>query len=148
MFSDDIAGKTQGRIIILLNFQNNGLMGQVMRKYVLCHMRTTKVQIHPRSLISTFVVRFLASLCSCADWFESYLVENPRRHVFAWCGLKIMVIVHRRKGKTITQQPWISSRHRYRKMVNRKVQEEPQAEVAANPWHQQEEKKWYRLTCA
>ena len=25
--------------------------------------------------------------------------------------------------------------------VNRKVQEEPQAEVAANPWHQDEEKK-------
>ena len=27
------------------------------------------------------------------------------------------------------------------KKVNRKVQEEPQAEVAANPWHQEEEKK-------
>ena len=32
--------------------------------------------------------------------------------------------------------------------VNRQVQEEPQAEVAANPWHQEEEKKWYRLTDA
>ena len=32
------------------------------------------------------------------------------------------------------------------KKVNRKVQEEPQAEVAANPWHQEEEKKWHRLT--
>ena len=29
------------------------------------------------------------------------------------------------------------------KKVNRKVQEEPQAEVAANPWHQVEEKKWH-----
>ena len=28
----------------------------------------------------------LASFCSWAGWFESYLVENPRRHIFAWCG--------------------------------------------------------------
>ena len=28
------------------------------------------------------------------------------------------------------------------KKVNRKVQEEPQAEAAANPRHQEEEKKW------
>ena len=58
---------------------------------------------HPRSLISTFVVRcldsmiyfytcyirkfkILASFCSWAGWFESYLVENPQRHIFAWCG--------------------------------------------------------------
>ena len=57
---------------------------------------------HPRSLISTFVVRcldsticilaisksfkILASFCSWAGWFECYLVENPLRHVFAWCG--------------------------------------------------------------
>ena len=34
------------------------------------------------------------------------------------------------------------------KKVNRKVQEEPQAEVAANPWHPEEKKKWHRLTCA
>ena len=27
------------------------------------------------------------------------------------------------------------------KKVNRKVQEEPQAEVAANPWHQEEKKE-------
>ena len=32
--------------------------------------------------------------------------------------------------------------------VNIKVQEEPQAEAAANPWSQKEEKKWHRLTCA
>ena len=30
--------------------------------------------------------KILASLCSLADWFESYLVANSRRHVFAWCG--------------------------------------------------------------
>ena len=29
-----------------------------------------------------------------------------------------------------------------------KIQEEPQAEVAANPWHQEEEKQRHRLTCA
>ena len=34
------------------------------------------------------------------------------------------------------------------KNVNRKVQEEPQAEVSANPWHQEEEKESHRLTCA
>ena len=34
------------------------------------------------------------------------------------------------------------------KKVNRKVQEEPQAEVAANPWYQEEEKKLHRLMCA
>ena len=28
----------------------------------------------------------LASLCSWRDWFESDLVENHRKHVFAWCG--------------------------------------------------------------
>ena len=30
--------------------------------------------------------KILASFCSWAGWFESYLVKNPRRHVFAWCG--------------------------------------------------------------
>ena len=34
------------------------------------------------------------------------------------------------------------------KKVNRKVQEGPQAEAAANPRHQEEEKKWHRLMCA
>ena len=34
------------------------------------------------------------------------------------------------------------------KKVNKNVQEEPQAEVAAKPWHQEKEKKWHRLTCA
>ena len=48
---------------------------------------------HPRSLISAFVVRCLDSIipilaiskvsfCSWAGWFESYLVANPRIHVF------------------------------------------------------------------
>ena len=30
--------------------------------------------------------KILASFCSWAGRFECYLVENPRRHVFAWCG--------------------------------------------------------------
>ena len=34
------------------------------------------------------------------------------------------------------------------KKVNKKVQDEPQAEVAANLWHQEKEKKWHRLTYA
>ena len=36
--------------------------------------------------------KILASFCSWAAWFESYLVENPRRHVFAWCGSYIVYI--------------------------------------------------------
>ena len=63
-----------------------------------------------RSLISTFVVscldsmicvlaisqnfKILASFCSWAGWFESKLVESPRRHIFAWCGSYIHVIYH------------------------------------------------------
>ena len=34
----------------------------------------------------TSSIKILASFCSWAGWFESYLVENPRRHIFAWCG--------------------------------------------------------------
>ena len=30
--------------------------------------------------------KILASFCSWAGWFESYPVENPRSHIFAWCG--------------------------------------------------------------
>ena len=30
--------------------------------------------------------KILASFCSWADWFESYLFENPWRHIFAWYG--------------------------------------------------------------
>ena len=30
--------------------------------------------------------KILASFCSWAGWFESCLVANPRRHIFAWCG--------------------------------------------------------------
>ena len=30
--------------------------------------------------------KIVASFCSWAGWIESYLVENPRRHIFAWCG--------------------------------------------------------------
>ena len=36
---------------------------------------------------------------------------------------------------------WLSFQHNYYKKVNRKVQEEQQAEAAANPRHQEEEKK-------
>ena len=31
---------------------------------------------------------------------------------------------------------------------DKQKEEEPQAEIAANPWYQEEEKKWHRLTCA
>ena len=42
----------------------------------------------------------------------------------------------------ILLKPWSG------KKANRKIQEALQAEVAANPWYQEEEKKWYRLKCA
>ena len=75
-----------------------------MRKRVLCHMRTTKVQISLRiravwsalccSLLRQYDMytcyiqsfKIVPSFCSWAGWFESYLVENQRRHLFAWCG--------------------------------------------------------------
>ena len=31
-------------------------------------------------------IKILASFCSWAGWFESYLVKNLQRHIFAWCG--------------------------------------------------------------
>ena len=80
-------------------------LSHVMRKPVLCHMPTTKMQIslriHGSSLISAFVVHcldcvgpvvaileipWLASFCSWADWFESVLVGNLRQHVLIWHG--------------------------------------------------------------
>ena len=30
--------------------------------------------------------KILASFCSWAGWFQSYLVKNTQRHIFAWCG--------------------------------------------------------------
>ena len=30
--------------------------------------------------------KILASFCSWAGWFKSYLVENPGRHIFVWRG--------------------------------------------------------------
>ena len=30
--------------------------------------------------------KILATFCSWAGWFESNLVENPQRHIFAWYG--------------------------------------------------------------
>ena len=33
--------------------------------------------------IQSFTI--LASFCSWAGWFESYLVANPQRHIFVWC---------------------------------------------------------------
>ena len=30
------------------------------------------------------------------------------------------------------------------KNVNRNIEEEPQAEVLANPWHQEEDERWHR----
>ena len=40
----------------------------------------------PAHLLYIQSFKGLASFCSWAAWFESYLVENPQRHVFAWCG--------------------------------------------------------------
>ena len=46
--------------VLYQSFSSEEHLGQVMRKCVLCHMRTIKA--HPRSLISTFVVRCLDSV--------------------------------------------------------------------------------------
>ena len=34
--------------------------------------------------IQSFVI--LASFCNWAGWFVPYLVENPGRYIFVWCG--------------------------------------------------------------
>ena len=62
--------------------------------FVICEQQRRRIAVHPRSLISTFVVRCLdsmmdtytcyiqifktlAGLCSWARWFESYLAASP-----------------------------------------------------------------------
>ena len=42
---------------------------------------------------------------------------------------------------------WFTKNTEKIKNVNRKVQEVPQAEVTANPQHQEEEKKWQTNVC-
>ena len=100
---------------------------------------------HPRSQISTFVVhclesmtcmytcytqslKILASFCSWAGRFESYLFENPWRHVFAWCGsngknktkicCKFCFIVQNRNVEKDIQRkkkaPWFNPSHAVR----------------------------------
>ena len=107
-----------------LKFNETSYMSQVMRKCVLCHMRTTKVQISLRihadqhlccsqlrqydmytCCIQSF--KILASFYSWAGWFESYLVEYPRRHIFAWHGsITVMILSFRtdRSGQTVQTQ--------------------------------------------
>ena len=48
-------------------------LGQVLRKRVLWHTRTTKTQISMR-------------ICSWVGWFETNMVKMSWRHVLAWCG--------------------------------------------------------------
>ena len=45
-------------------------------------------------MYTCYIQRFkiLASFCGWAGWFESYLVENPRRHIFAWCGSILSIL--------------------------------------------------------
>ena len=79
-------------------------VSRAMRKYVLCHMQTTKAQISLRiravwsapccSLLREYnISRFysqnfktLASFCGCAGRFVSGLVGNSRRHIFSCRG--------------------------------------------------------------
>ena len=37
--------------------------------------------------------KILAGFCSWAGLFESYMVENPRRHIFAWYGFYNFFII-------------------------------------------------------
>ena len=48
-----------------------------------CCSRLRQYDIYTCYIQSFYII---ASFCSWAGWFESYLVEHPRRHVFAWCG--------------------------------------------------------------
>ena len=82
-------------------------MSQAMRKCVLCHMQTTKVQISLRmravwsapccllprqnDTSSLYIRNFkiLAGLSSWAGQFVSCLVGDSRRHIFSWRGLNL-----------------------------------------------------------
>ena len=65
------------------------------------------------------------------------LPESKPFHVTTWIGFNKMNFYWSSKEKRIC----FDLTHYSLVKVNRKVQEEPQAEVAANPWHQKEEKK-------
>ena len=79
------------------------------------------------------------------------LVQNMKIHRVLSSGLYIYLLTFWQNYAEITLFTsfgalFVLAHSNYIK-INRTVQEEPQAEVAANPWHQQEEKKWHRLTC-
>ena len=61
-------------------------LGQVMRKCVFSTfvVRCLHSMICILALSKSF--KILASFCNWAGWFESYLVENPWRHIFVWYG--------------------------------------------------------------
>ena len=79
-------------------------MSPIIRKPVLCYMRTTKTQVSQRIhavwsaslLFAPKIVHFLkilqpnfntlGSFWSQAGWSESYLMAHRRRQVFSWCG--------------------------------------------------------------
>ena len=83
---------------------NHDHMNHVMRKPVLCHMRTARCRSAstftqsdqclccslPRKYnpYSCYTENFktLSSFHSWADWFESFLVPYCRRQVFSWLG--------------------------------------------------------------
>ena len=50
------------------------------------HLCGSLLRLYDMYTYSIQTSKILASFCSWAGCFESYLVENLRRHIFAWCG--------------------------------------------------------------
>ena len=54
--------------------------------------------------------KILASFCSWAGWFESDLVKNLRRHIFAWCSSVDLLFSQKWKYSDLLLQVWLLNR--------------------------------------
>ena len=66
----------------LMSYANNKGADQQSDQHLYCSL------LRKYDMYTCYIqrLRILASYCSWAGWFESYLVKNLRRHIFAWCG--------------------------------------------------------------
>ena len=109
-----------------------------------------KVFAWDRNSYLAYLTRFSAFFTGIR---HSCLTPGGNRWLWS-CDLIHMQLCPGRLGNIKTKSVAIilrivnSSVRMWCKKVNRKVQEESQAEATANPQHQEEEKKWHRLTCA
>ena len=98
---------------------------------------------------SSFLIVYFCVTYACIIDYRAFACKE-RQYTPFWCRSNGCYRIHQFRFKLSRRLFTIAFETNllYAKKVNRKVQEEPQTEVAANPWHQEEEKKWHRLTCA